>query len=300
MPKAPSPPSLIWLPWQRLTAVTWSDKHPRRDAVLMDPAPEWLEERLLHIQRQDDEANEDVLVAAVGATWKANTPLTDPHLWDTFAKENASRRQVTELCRKYGFLRGQFRYPGSQRKDEFGDDQTTRFRETYADWQQELNALFFAKDITFYLGNGQGSQLVDLPQQVWGKIRTEALYKPTMVDRYETLEEADIDWTDPPWRTADLTPEQQLANSLHYMLRKRLRGIKLKLVDIPGAYYPQVRLVPPDLITGLWLQFALSLEGTRTLKLCRTCGQPFVARKSDAQHCSSACKQRAHRARTKQ
>jgi hypothetical protein len=62
--------------------------------------------------------------------------------------------------------------------------------------------------------------------------------------------------------------------------------------------------VPDDLLTALWLQFALAISGDKRFRQCRTCGmwyelEPETARATKL-FCSDACKTKAYRGRKAQ
>jgi hypothetical protein len=66
----------------------------------------------------------------------------------------------------------------------------------------------------------------------------------------------------------------------------------------PVAYTES--LVPPDLLSALWLQFSQSVRGAKEYRQCEQCANWFeltAERRGDAKFCKEACRSRAYRAR---
>ena len=73
--------------------------------------------------------------------------------------------------------------------------------------------------------------------------------------------------------------------------------VSARLLDDEGENRYGLHLYPKGLIGALWLQFAQSIDRNVQSKKCRNCSNWFRANRSDRRYCSSACKQKAHRAR---
>jgi hypothetical protein len=62
----------------------------------------------------------------------------------------------------------------------------------------------------------------------------------------------------------------------------------------------RITITPPNLLAGMWLQFARAVTGKYLLKRCQGCGNYFQAgpggMRSDAKTCSNTCRQRRARA----
>jgi hypothetical protein len=55
--------------------------------------------------------------------------------------------------------------------------------------------------------------------------------------------------------------------------------------------------IPPDLITGMWLQFAQHAAAGGTLLRCKRCSNIFVPQRSTGEYCGPACRQGAFKNR---
>ena len=340
------PPSLIDLSWQRLTKVVWTEEHPRgAQAIFMTPVPDVPHLTAVQCQWIRDIRTENahwptekVLVAAPDARWKQHEPLDDPQLWDQFARKDATRTLIKNLCQRHGFLRGTHPYRGLKlswkpRDPEFfesdnGDysgiiehlsvpswehvplidpsDDSDVFTETEGVWRAELNALAAAKLIYHYLQpeSADGDQGPALSPEPWiwqdrHYIETWSWQQEANDLRYLTDVDdgprSEIPSVPEPWRNDSLDLQERLTLCLDHLLKQHTRGVHVQVVKKPGVPYPQMRLIPPDLITGLWLQFSLYVNSGRHVKLCAVCGQPFVGRSAKGRNCSQSCTQRKYR-----
>jgi hypothetical protein len=92
------------------------------------------------------------------------------------------------------------------------------------------------------------------------------------------------------WLSAARGDRRKLATRINNGLNRINEYLNVSLVAEPtGAV--RVRLVPRDLLGGLWLQLALKLSGQTALRACLHCGRYFeagvgTARRADAKFCS--------------
>lgn len=61
----------------------------------------------------------------------------------------------------------------------------------------------------------------------------------------------------------------------------------------------RIHIVPVSLLGALWLQLAISITRRGKDPVCQSCGEFFIAVRSDAKYCSTACRMKASRQRSK-
>ncbi len=109
----------------------------------------------------------------------------------------------------------------------------------------------------------------------------------------------------------DILPEGDLTNVemieqaesvLEHIVEQQMSRIKLgftqhvhhpRSVSTIAGYLPyRPRLTPrcPDLLSAIWYQFAILMEGKRPLLTCEECGEPFFGKKG-AKTCSGRCRE---------
>lgn len=292
-------------------------------------------------------ATEKVMVAAPDAQWMEHQPLRDSQLWEQFAKRDASRTLIKNLCQRHGFLLSRRLYPGvdlSWTPDEFEEltpherdddenaeraylddgglwmyrpdvekyvlkidrDDSDYFVETHGFWRYQLNALAAAKLIHHYLqpGSAERDQGPASSPDPWiwenhvytGRPATgRALKRLPPLPWFDTDSETVIYPTLAPWLDESLELQERLIRCLNYLLHEHIPGVDMQVVKVPDVLYPQMRLTPPNLITGLWLQFSMYINSGRHTKICAVCGQPFVGRSAKGSSCSQRCTQRKYR-----
>lgn len=93
--------------------------------------------------------------------------------------------------------------------------------------------------------------------------------------------------------------EHQLARSAGQSAARTLPEQQLQWIrDEPGLLDHLIELAQSqeDIAREDRLRFTAMRDGSN--RNCETCGQGFVASRSDARYCSSPCRQKAYRART--
>jgi hypothetical protein len=100
----------------------------------------------------------------------------------------------------------------------------------------------------------------------------------------------------------DVEVIEQAAKGLEHIVGQRMQRISLgftqhvnhpRSVSTIAGYLPyRPRLTPqcPDLLSAIWYQFAILMEGKRPLLTCEECGEPFFGRKG-AKTCSGRCRE---------
>lgn len=316
----------------------------------MTPAPTERARELRVVTRNDPETPhcwpiDKVMVAGPDAQWQDHRPLRNALLWEQFAKRDASRTVIKNLCQRYGFLTRQDKYlrlldvsaplvyKDSQAHfsefavdntivPDFADscrdvppfsyyiDESIVFLETEGMWRYEMHKLAVAALIYGYLQTGQSDEnrgpAISPDPWIW-----QAQHYQDPRDREMRWEEerAEILWNelippeiDPdsePWANDSMEIQQRLNLCLNHLLSVNIRKMSLKIVNMPDMHYPEIKLTPPNLLTGLWVQLSLYVNSARYIKLCRWCGQPFVGRSAGGRSCSSRCTQRQARKRKK-
>ncbi|MGB9072518.1 MAG: hypothetical protein WCC22_07575 [Terriglobales bacterium] len=91
--------------------------------------------------------------------------------------------------------------------------------------------------------------------------------------------------------------------ALQAEINARLADPEIGLM-VPGLTWTpdlkqRITITPPNLLAGLWLQFAQAVTGAYQLKRCPGCGKYFQVgpggRREDAETCSNTCRQRKAR-----
>ena len=95
---------------------------------------------------------------------------------------------------------------------------------------------------------------------------------------------------------------EQAASGLEHIVKQQMSRIRLgftqhvnhpRSVSTIAGYLPyRPRLTPrcSDLLSAIWYQFAILMEGKRPLLTCEECGEPFFGRKG-ASTCSGRCRE---------
>jgi hypothetical protein len=77
--------------------------------------------------------------------------------------------------------------------------------------------------------------------------------------------------------------------------------VELHLREDPLSASARLRVIPETLLTALWTQLVLAIDGNLTLRGCVQCRKWFTLEagrgRSDKQYCSNACRMRAYRER---
>ena len=78
--------------------------------------------------------------------------------------------------------------------------------------------------------------------------------------------------------------------------------MRLRLRSYPGVDLPTLSVVPSDLDSALWLQFAQAVSANTQLQRCAVCPTWFAygtgtGRRKSAHYCSDKCRKAAHRQR---
>jgi hypothetical protein len=76
-------------------------------------------------------------------------------------------------------------------------------------------------------------------------------------------------------------------------------GLSVPCLNWTPDLKQRITITPPNLLAGMWLQFAQTVTGNYLLKRCQGCGNYFQAgpggKRSDAETCGSTCRQRKAR-----
>jgi hypothetical protein len=62
----------------------------------------------------------------------------------------------------------------------------------------------------------------------------------------------------------------------------------------PRVYYSDLSWSCPDLLSALYLQFALLRMGDRPKRICKNCGTLFLLTRDDKYHCDETCYRTAY------
>lgn len=104
-----------------------------------------------------------------------------------------------------------------------------------------------------------------------------------------------------PFKRGDvLLPAQYaLQAEVNARLRNTENGLSIPTLTWTPDQKQRITITPPNLLAGMWLQFAQAVTGSYQLKRCPGCGNYFQAglgaRRSDAETCSNTCRQRKAR-----
>lgn len=82
--------------------------------------------------------------------------------------------------------------------------------------------------------------------------------------------------------------------------RQARSSAKVQLVNTDDPLCPNLEIVPDNLISAIWLQFAQHVSSSTGLQQCNWCSTWFVfgtgtGRRKSAHYCSDRCRQAAHR-----
>ncbi|THF70964.1 hypothetical protein E7T06_05255 [Deinococcus sp. Arct2-2] len=329
----PPDPDLINFPWRRLTSLRWLEQDNPKSDIFFGGRPEFERSRAFFGEYFGDDdvlhqRDSELLVAGQGARWREVKPLKDPHLWEKFAKEDASRPQVLRLCQTYGFLQRNIRYthsPLPNNNPEAQELEPTRgpidrvpedselgaiwpptppsedlevFTETYTFWRSEMRLLYLANKLH------EALQLGDLPSALvlWPKLPRE--FPPlTREEVRDGEQQAAQDFANfRPQQDSTAAPPislQRCQDRLQELLQCRAQKVQVAYVyTAPGKL--ELQLTPPDLLSALWMQLALKLSQVKAVRRCIHCQTVLTIgprQHCTRKYCNDTCRQRALRSR---
>ncbi len=170
--------------------------------------------------------------------------------------------------------------------------------ESYDSWTEEMASLRRAVQLWDAINSYQSGQQRDLRKLIEWSDRTSVKYHW----------QGHLEWI----ATLKIHPEllervkyPDLVQPALHFLKRTVDG---KLKQFPSG--PQllwdrgelhVFIRPQSLIAGMWLQFALAIEGDRQYRTCKGCGRWFEVgggqKRSDAETCGPSCRKRRERTR---
>jgi len=137
----------------------------------------------------------------------------------------------------------------------------------------------------------------------WSEDGQDAKYRG-IKDAFKTITSAQLNANPAsPTRTPDVIRPAMWAIQTQINLRLKNYVSKPKLLWDSQVRRLTVRIIPENLISAIWLQIALAVEGNKDYRQCSQCQRWFEVGgdhvREDAKYCQQSCRSKAYRERQK-
>lgn len=275
--------------WRKLTSLCWSSA-----AAGVEPIHDLWSVSGVETEIVSETEDAKILLPDSGARWEVVFPLEDGDLLNKFAIKEPSKADVRRLCLQFGFLHRTSRF------DVHGHEQVI-FQETHQLWAEELHLLWLVMQLHHALENDDMVEVqVLLPKadQVW---RTPSLREFHRAAREGVLRQRlTLDEFRPIYRQVhEAWKREDVQTIIARTIAWKAGTASVDVVVVDGVL--QITLVPPDLLSAVWLRMAQLVANKSAFLKCHHCGLVYTPESrrshSDKMYCSKRCKQAAYNAR---